>query len=208
MSDTCFDEDELDLLKELSNIAMGRAGRDLAKVLDEYIELSIPELRFVSSDMVMATIAEMMGGLEQSMSVVRVGFHDSLGGEAIFLFGDETWHTVAELLADDEPENEASERKLLLDISNILAAACLNGLAENLKGSVVLSSAPTISQRTPASLVLDTLFSASRSQWTKTLLVKISFTMESRDFKCDLLLFFSEQSLEGLQKRLRDILNE
>ena len=208
MSDIFFDEDELDLLKELSNVAMGRAGRALAKALDEYIELSIPELRFVSSGIVMTTLAEILVDLEQPMSVVQVGFHDSLDGEAIFLFGDKTWHTVAELLANDEPENEASKRELLLDISNILAAACLNDLAENLQGNVVLSPASTISQKTSTPLVFDTLFSASRSQWTQNLLVKISFTMERHDFKCELLLFFSEQSLEGLQKRLRGILNE
>ena len=53
-----YTELEYDLLREIFNIAMGRAGAALARLLKEFVDLSVPEVRIVEAEKVVESVIQ------------------------------------------------------------------------------------------------------------------------------------------------------
>ena len=51
-------EDQLDACREMVNIAMGRAGENLAQLLGEFIDLPIPNVNLIESNELSMAVAE------------------------------------------------------------------------------------------------------------------------------------------------------
>ena len=51
-----FTDDEHDLLKEVFNMAMGQAGKALATLLNEFVDLAVPDIKLVEAEKVVETI--------------------------------------------------------------------------------------------------------------------------------------------------------
>jgi len=87
---------------------------------------------------------------------------------------------------------------MLLDLSAVLIGACLSGIAEQIDVE--------FSQGHPQVLGklggIDELIRINQQRWKKTLAVEISYSLEGHNIHFDLLMLFTEDSVELLSHKL------
>jgi chemotaxis protein CheC len=197
MNSDFLNADQKDALQEISNIAMGTAASGLAKVLDSFVRLSVPRISIVET----SRIAELLAAnfpQHHEISAVRQAFYNQVDGEVVVIFGEEGWRDLADLLDYDADGPETSKQELLLEVSNILVGACMNGITQQL-GSQISYSPPEILCRAEP---LDRLFVGHRPTCDMALLIEIDFSLEARSFSCHMLTFFAPESFETLRTSL------
>ncbi|WP_022941599.1 response regulator [Psychromonas hadalis] len=191
-----------DAMQEVSNIAMGRAGDLLARLLDVFVLLPIPNVNTLETSelhMALTSIAE-----NDNVSAVSQGFISSgISGEALIIFHDSSFKDMAKLLKYDEKLTDHIEIEVMNDISNILIGAFLNGLAEQLDIHFSQGQPNVLGQHCHvADLIKD-----RQAHWQKTLAIEVNFAIENYEIKCDLLLLFTEDSIDTLTNKIGYLLD-
>jgi chemotaxis protein CheC len=201
-----YSEDEQDLLREIFNIAMGQSGSKLAEFLRSFVDLSVPEIQIVAADkMLDVLVADQVLAERQQLSVVRQTFYraEQADGEAIVLFSNGP-ETIARVLGLDGTADREQEMEFLLELSNIVVGACLNGVSLQLFAQEMSFGAPALlAESTDLRTVTYTLFQRRMLRWNQCLLGRIHFKMEKESFSCDLLILMSERSIESVQDSLK-----
>ncbi len=203
-------EDQRDCLQEVVNVAMGQAGDSLARFLEVFIHLSVPRIRLVSKEEVGSELESLSGEAGMSVSGVSQGFYhvdDGKGirGEAIVVFTDSSFKELADLLAYDEGElNEEAEKELLMDVTNVLNGACLNGIGEQIETELAYSPPSLLGQHVP----IKELLAHEKLGWDHALLVEISYTLEDRSFNCTMFLLMPGESILVVKAALDRLLEE
>ena len=198
MSIQPYSEDQADALQEVANIAMGQAGDSLARILDNFVTLSVPRIRQIEVRELADTVTAMVG--EEEVSAVRQAFYNSLRGEAIVIFTQSGADELAGLLGYDCELDTAIEQELLLEIGNLLIGAILNGISETLGAELGFSAPSLMAEHTPLREVL----TPDQLSWEQALLVEVNFSVEKHRFKSHLLMFMTEETIDTL----RDILDK
>ncbi|AGH81407.1 response regulator receiver protein [Psychromonas sp. CNPT3] len=184
-------------LQEVSNIAMGRAGDLLARLLDVFVLLPIPNVNTLASSelhMALSSIAN-----NDNVSAVSQGFISSgINGEALIIFHDSSFADIAKLLKYEEELTNNIEIELMNDISNILIGAFLNGLAEQLDIQFSQGQPCVLGQHCQ----VEDLIQERQTHWKKTLAIEVNYRIEHHDIKCDLLLLFTEDSIKTLTHKI------
>ncbi|GAA5316005.1 MAG: hypothetical protein AseanaTS_12100 [Candidatus Pelagadaptatus aseana] len=193
-------EDQRDCLQEVTNIAMGQAADNLARLLDAFVILPIPHVEVLApTDIVMA-----LQSLEDSNSVSGVcqGFiGGGISGEAMLIFNDASFSDLADLLNYEGEIDTQAEYELLMDTANVLNGACLKGIAEQLDCDFSFGPPMLLGQHCR----ITDLLQNNALSWKQALVVEINYKIENRDVNCDLLLVMAEDSIDQLLKKL-DIL--
>ncbi|AXR05326.1 response regulator [Salinimonas sediminis] len=191
-------EDKLDAYRELVNVAMGRAGENLAKLLGEFIDLPIPNVNLIESNELHMAIAEIQHN--ESVSAVSKGFVSAgIKGEALVIFNDTNTHNIIELLQyRGKADDIQLQLEALMDVSNILTGACLNALSDQLNVNFSHSQPELLGRHRG----LDVLLSDNISRWSKVMAVEIAYAIKSRDISFDLLLLFPDDAMEKIYTRL------
>lgn len=190
--------DEMDVYREMANIAMGRAGEQLAKLLGEFINLPIPNVNLITNNEIQMAIVDVQGN--SSVSAVSQGFIGSgINGEALVLFNDSNLANVGKLLKYNAGgANQELELEALMDISNILIGACLNALSEQLH--------VTFSHNHPIILGrhcnIEQLLDNRGVHWDKILAIEIAYSIKSQDINFDLLLLFPGTAMDLVFNKL------
>ena len=189
-----------DCYREITNVAMGRAGDLLARLTGEFVQLPIPKVAMLEpSELQMAlTFAD-----NDAVQAVCQGFiARGISGEALLLFSDSSFASMAKLMKHSNPSPSA-QMEVLTDVSGALLGAILNGLGEQLDLSFS-QGYPTILGR---HCQISELIAANNQRWQKTLTIEVSYTIENYDIVCDLLLIFTQKSLVAINARLDYFLN-
>ncbi|MCJ8318447.1 MAG: response regulator [Colwellia sp.] len=194
--------DMRDCYQEIANVAMGRAGDLLARVLDVFVVLPIPNVNFIEvSELSMALSA--IENRESTSGICQGFIGAGISGEALLILNDSGFKDIAALMNFQDEVDAGSELELLMDLSNVLIGACLNGISEQLD--------MTFSQGHPVVLGLhrkvSDLIASNANKWKKTLAIEISYAIENYNIKCDLLLLFTEQSMETLNNKISYLLD-
>lgn len=207
MTGVSFSAEQEDALQEVINVGMGQGGAALGAILDAYVTLSVPQVRIVSAGEVADHVEAMMARLPETdpseVAAVRQAFFSSLRGESITFFGVHGCNALADLMGHEVPASEdAIDEELLMEVSNVLAGAMVNGVAEQLATDFAFS-APTFMSRDES---LRNLLTPETVGWRHALLVEVSFRVQERDFACHLALLMPEDSLERLRGELDRLL--
>lgn len=185
-----------DALREVSNVAMGRAAALLAKVLGVFVQLPVPQVNIFEVSELHMTLLDAQRG--ERFSAICQGFiGEAIAGEALLLFHDSEVDDMARLLGW-QPENEAQSSEMLLDLASILIGACLAGVAEQLDLRFSQGHPQLLGQHAS----LDQLIQVNRQRWRKTLAVEISYSLEGHAIHFDLLLLFTEDSIKRLTDKI------
>lgn len=196
-----LNEDHRDCLQEISNVAMGQAGDLLARLLDTFVILSIPHVAILTPKEIAMAVQTVNG---QNVSGVCQGFiGGGLSGEAMLLFNDTSFDDLARLMHYEETPNEAGQRELLIDATNILVGALLRGLAEQMDIEFSFGPPAILGQHQE----LDKLLSSSTVRWRQSLVIEVNYQIEHYDVQCDLLVVITEQSLLYLLGKLNYLLD-
>jgi len=192
-----------DAYQEVSNVAMGRAGDLLARVLNVKVRLPIPKVNVLASSelhMILKATDDTHG-----ISGVCQGFIGSgISGEALILFYDSCANELAKLMDYQGEVSDAVEREMLMDLSNILVGSFLKGFSDQLDLSFSHSHPEFLGLHRSIS---DLIHSDTRD-WQEILSIEINYVIEEYDIECDLLILITQESLQVLNNKLIYLLDE
>lgn len=190
-----------DALREISNVAMGRAAALLAKVLGVFVELPVPAVNIFEVSELHMTLADAQRG-ERCSALCQGFIGDGIAGEALLLFHDSEISDIGQLF-NWQPRNDVETAEMLLDLASILIGACLSGISEQID--------VRFSQGHPQLLGLhssiDSLIHLNQGRWRKSLAVEISYSLEGHNVHFDLLLLFTEDSIQRLTHKINYLLS-
>lgn len=192
--DMNFHVNFLDCYQEITNIGMGQAADLLAQMLGVFITLPVPNVNIIEvSEIHMAlSLAE-----DEKASAVCQGFIGrGIAGEAIILFDDASVENIAQLLNFTGTIDDRISRELVMDVANILIGACLKGIGNQLNINFSQSHPSILGQHRKVS----DMIKANAGRWKKTLAIEVNYTIPDSNISCDLLLLFTEDSLEKLNQ--------
>ncbi|WP_116918879.1 response regulator [Tamilnaduibacter salinus] len=192
----------LDVLRELSNVAMGRAGDLLARLLNVFIRLPVPRVNELTpNELRMALTATKDGG---SWSGACQGFIGSgLCGEALLMFSESRFADMANLLGYPDAGEPGLETEVLMDISSILTGAFLKGLGDQLDVNFGISHPVVLGTH----LRVDDLLEQNTDRWQNMLAIELNYAVEAPDIRCHFLLLFAEEAIPLLRERLSYLLD-
>ncbi|PKG85788.1 response regulator [Colwellia sp. 75C3] len=189
--------DMRDCYQEIANVAMGRAGDLLARLLDVFVELPIPNVNFIEVSELRMALKDIEN--HESTSGVCQGFISAgISGEALLILNDSSFKDVASLMNYQYDADMGTELELLMDLANVLIGACLKGVSEQLDIQFSQGHPEVLGQHRKIS----DLIANNANKWKKTLAIEISYSIENYPIKCDLLLLFTEKSMKTLNNKL------
>lgn len=190
--------DKIDVYRELVNVAMGRAGESLARLLGEFIDLPVPNVNLIESNELHMAIAEI--GRNERVSAVSKGFNSAgIRGEALVIFSDTKVENIIDLLNyGGHADSEQNQLEALIDVSNILTGACLNALSAQLHVAFSHSHPILLGQHNE----LDELLSGNGMRWGKVMAVEIAYAIKHKDISFDMLLLFPQTAMDKIFSRL------
>ncbi len=194
--------DFLDGCQEIANVAMGRAGDLLARVLGVFVQLPVPRVNLMAVSELRMALQQVDS--EDGPAAVCQGFIGAgIAGEALLMFDDASFSDIARLMNHSGDTDEAAQFELLMDIANILLGACLTGIADQLDVSfsqghpVVLGRHVNISD----------LLTGNAARWKNMLAIEISYSIEGHNINCESLVLLTEDSVPNLKQRLSYIID-
>lgn len=192
------EQEFIDAVQEISNVAMGRAGDVLARFLDVFVELPIPRVNHI--ELTELHMALQFSDQDETVSSVCQGFiGPGLSGEALLIFNDSSFKNIASLMKYNGEINEKIELELLMDIANILVGACLQGLSDQLDINLSQGHPIVLGQH----LKIKELIDNNVKNWDKALSIEINYRIENKGINCDLLLLFTESCVAPLKRLLQ-----
>ncbi|WP_109513478.1 response regulator [Pseudomonas ovata] len=184
-----------DAMRETVNVAMGRAAALLAKVLGVFVQLPVPNVNMLEVGELHMALADTQHG--QRLTAVCQGYiGGGIAGEALLLLHDSEIADIARLMHRDSPDY--SDMEVLLDLSTILIGACLSGIGEQIDVPFSLGHPQILAQEGGS----DELINVRQQRWKQTLAVEVSYSVEGHDIHFDLLMLFTEDSVERLSRKL------
>ncbi|QSX34115.1 response regulator [Shewanella avicenniae] len=186
-----------DACQEVANVAMGRAADLLAKLLDVFVLLPIPNVNVLEvSELTMALKATES---EKKISALCQGFIGAgIAGEALLLFHDSSFQDMAKLMNMSNPDNASTEIEVMMDTGNVLIGAFLNGISAQLDMHFSQSHPVVLGRH----CTVNDLIHDNAGRWQRTLAMEINYKIEGHDVECDLLLLFTEDSMPTLEFKL------
>lgn len=189
--------DVRDGCQEIANVAMGRAVNLLARLLNAFVVMPIPNVNMIEISELRMTMDQIAD--EEDVSAVCQGFIGSgISGEALLMFNESSAADLAKLMNYTGDIDATAELELFMDVASILISACLNGIADQLDVNfsqghpIVLGHHVKVSE----------LIKRNAKLWKKTLAIEMGYTMENYHINCDLLLLFTDDSIDELSKRI------
>ena len=194
--------DMRDACQEIANVAMGRAADLLAKLLDVFVLLPIPNVNVLEvSELTMALKATERNSTVSGLCQGFIGA--GIAGEALLLFHDSSFEDMAKLMGLENPNDVSTEIEVMMDTGNVLIGAFLNGISEQLDMK--------FSQTHPVVLgrhcSVNELIHDNSDKWQRTLAMEINYRIEDYNIECDLLLLFTEDSIPTLNYKLGYLLD-
>ena len=185
-------EDQRDALQELMNISMGQAANSLAHLIVTKIGISIPNITAVTP----AGLYDLVSHNQQAY-YTRQSFMGDIHGEVMSILTRHGLAEVAELLEYEQPLSENDINETILELSNILAGACLAGLSEQLELAT--------------NLQMPTLFAPQKSDfsqydWQHSLIMEVKFDIQISSFTMRVVFCLDDASLTRLKSTLDELL--
>lgn len=184
-------EEEQDALQEIMNISMGQAADALARLIQTKVALSVPAIEALSPE----AFQGMLEGLKSSWSA-RQSFVGSIRGEVITSIQKEGCEALADIMDFDLPLDKAATEELVLEVTNILSGACLQGFTSQLELTTQLNM-PAFYYPENAIKNID---------WSSVLVIEVDFKIEHMKFDARVLIGLSEGSIEQALIPIRALL--
>lgn len=194
---TPIDVDPMDGLREISNIAMGRAADLLARLLEVFVEMPVPKVNHLEAGELQMALLHAAGN--EDVSALCQGFiGGGISGEALLLLHESSYTDLAALLRHPEALDDPGKIELLMDTASLLIGAFMNGLADQLDISFSLSHPMLLGQHAD----IATMVSRRDGKAEKVLAIELGFKIEHHKVGAHLLVLFTESSLSSLRSRI------
>lgn len=189
----------IDILKEIGNIGAGNAVTSLSQMLSKRIDMNVPEVSLLNYDDVIDSI----GGAENVVVGILVGFEGEIDGVILFLLKKEFVHLILNSLLGTELHNfeEISELEMsaLSEIGNIMVSSYVNSIS-TLTNMKIDISVPSLNVDMSGAL-LDAVTAEFSEAADKVIFIKEKYFCQNETVYSHMLLLPSMTSLEILLKR-------
>ncbi|TKC88372.1 chemotaxis protein [Trinickia terrae] len=205
MPEIVFTEEQRDALQEIANLAMGQAATRLARLLDAFIELSVPVVRVVEVSEAAAALREMTG-IDESVTAVRQGFRADIKGEGLVICRSSGVEHLCAFVDGPcaDPADEADcQRELMLDVANVLTGACVASILEQFDRTPVFSPPSMLGEK----ISLDDVFQSDVLAWKVALLLEVNFALEDQSFRAHLVMLMAEDSIRRVNEAIAALLS-
>jgi len=187
-----LDEEQRDALQELLNISMGQAANSLAQLIETKIDISIPKITAVTPTQLYGLLFE-----TDNCFYTQQSFLGDAQGEVISVLSRPGLNEVADLMDYDEPLTKNDIEEIILELSNILAGACLAGLSDQLEMTTNLN--------------MPTLFTPNKAtfnevKWQHSLVMEVQFAIEVSSFSMRVVFCLDDDSLARMKATLDELL--
>ena len=194
--------DQIDALKELLNIGVGRAAGALNQMLETPIHLQVPSLK-------LGTLQELTHELgefgEESLSTVQLPFQGNFSGSASLIFPTESAAKLVDTLTGQAPDSQNLDTirvGTLTEIGNIVLNGVMGSLTNVLKEQITYS-VPLFSEAP-----VTNLFTHSQSNSNALImLANARFTLEQFQIYGDIVVMFGVGSINSLLEAINSILS-
>jgi chemotaxis protein CheY-P-specific phosphatase CheC len=141
----------------------------------------------------------------ESTSGVCQGFlGDGISGEALCVLSDSSFSDLAKIMQVEGDLDDQMQLELLMDAASILIGTCLRGIANQLDMKFRQGHPVVLGQHQSVQELINT----NKSNWRKTLAIELSYGLEGFNVQCDLLLLFTEDSMEMMNAKLAHLLED
>lgn len=198
-----LDEKIRDCYQEVANVAMGQAGNHLARALNVFVCLPIPNVNLIEVSELHMMLSDI--DAHDSTSGICQGFlGDGISGEALCILSDSSFSDMAKIMQVDGDLDDQMQLELLMDAASILIGTCLRGIANQLDMQFRQGHPVVLGQHQSVQELINT----NKSNWRKTLAIELSYGLEGFNVKCDLILLFTEDSMEMMNAKLAHLLED
>lgn len=198
-----LDELVRDCYQEVANVAMGQAGDHLAQIMGVFVKLPIPNVNLIE----VSELHMMLSDLDKTdtTSGVCQGFlGDGISGEALLILSDSSFTDVAKILKIEGEVDDQLQLEILMDAASLLIGTCLSGIASQLDMQFRQGHPVVLGQHQS----VEDLINTNKSSWRRTLAIEASYGLEGFNIQCDLLLLFTEESMEMMNAKLAHLLED
>lgn len=192
-----------DCYQEVVNVAMGQAGDHLSRIMGVFVKLPIPNVNLIE----VAELHMMLNDVDHndSNSGVCQGFlGDGISGEALFILSDSSFKDVAKILKIEGKVDDRLQLEMLMDLASLLIGSCLSGIVKQLDMNFRQGHPVVLGQHQS----VQELINANKSSWRKTLAIEVSYGLEGFNVYCDLILLFTEDSMEMMNAKLAHLMED
>ncbi|MBF0302210.1 MAG: chemotaxis protein CheC [Desulfamplus sp.] len=185
---------QIEAIKELCNIGVGKGASVLNTMLSCHINLSVPNVRIISSKDFKDDLR--LFAKDSSISSVSLGFEGKISGSAQLLFPTETASSLVAVLVDenDDLDMDALRAGTFCEVGNIV----LNGVMGSISNMLDLTfnySVPEYIETDPENFINKP---SANQQDSHVLLARTRFTIDELDIDGDIALFMQIGAIHTL----------
>lgn len=202
-SNIVLNEDELDCLQELMNIAYGSATAAITQILEAKATLSIPKIEIIDSKKLQNHLTEYIQiNIPHYLSMQQI--NGAISGENLFVIDKSSATNVAIKFGLDEDEIDNSELcDIILEITNILSSSTISKLAEEMDAKVSFS--PPDIKFLESIEELDNQFI---DNYEKVIIISTELNFNDINVFGELLILTTDDSIIYIKKMINKILDE
>jgi len=185
---------DIDALKELINIGVGRAAGSLNRMLKTHISLQVPYVKIFSPLELKDEIAKEFNA--GKLSAVRLVFRGPFTGNASLVFPPDSAAKLVDIVTGEEPgtaDLDALRIGALTEVGNIVLNGVMGSIGNILKQHIRYSL-PTYSENT----IEDLLTLNVADSTTTIVLAQTHFVIEQFKIEGDIVLLFEVGSFDAL----------
>ncbi|EKE73005.1 response regulator [Gallaecimonas xiamenensis] len=188
--------DRMEVLREVANVAMGRAAGLMAGIFNVFVQIPVPRIQAMTASELCALIDQWQS--RPGHQVISQGFVGAgICGEVLMELSSEEAHRIAALMSLSSRQPE--ERALMTELSSILIGACLKGIASQLELEFSQGH-PIILDRTDQRVLAELGDKA-------VLCIRFGYQIPDEEVHQELVLLVTPDSLPALERRLTQLVN-
>ncbi|THB72847.1 MAG: chemotaxis protein CheC [Desulfobacteraceae bacterium] len=184
---------QIDALKELINIGVGKGASILNAMLNSHIVLKVPALKILDIDQLKQEIGSFGDG---KLSMVMLKFDGQFSGSAELMFPSETAMALVNTLVGEQPENmdfDTIRSGTLCEIGNVVLNGVMGSIS-NILSSHFKYSVPEYIEDTAEHIFSEKITDKA----IKVLLAKTRFMIKELNIDGDIVLFFEVGAFDKL----------
>lgn len=196
---------QLDSLKEVINIGVGRAADSLSQMLAAHVDLAVPHLEIIEPAQLEDRLLAWFG--DDILSIVQLGFQGGFSGYAFLVFPPTSAVNLVDVVTgeaaqDAEPDVDEIRIGPLAEIGNIILNGVM-GMYSNMLKQHFRYTLPSYY----ACQILQLLDLTAMSDDTWVLLAQTHFAAQDCEIAGDIILLFQMESLQPLLQAIETLDN-
>lgn len=197
-----FTTEQVEALRELINIGVGKGASILNTMLKSHIKLGVPNIKILNRNEMIEVLSHL--GLDK-LSVVDLPFKGTTGGSAKLIFPTTNANKLVNIFAQNmmqSVDNDSMKIGTLSEIGNIVINAVMGSIS-NMLNIRFKYSVPSYHERKYNELLNNT----NTLNHAAIVLAKTTFTINQHEIVGNLIIFFELSTFDSLIENIDRFIN-